>query len=86
MVKQIDLFGEVVKEDYEKEWQEMPEFHQEDLGPWKQIIVSFKNWEDLQDFSKLLDQPITMKTKSLWYPEAKIDRLMDKRWITEEEE
>lgn len=83
--KQFDLFGELVQKDWEKEWKDMPEFIQEDKGPVKQLIISFKNFDDYKEFSKLINQSLTKKTQSIWFPEAEIERLMDKRWITKDE-
>ena len=82
--KQFNLFNEEVKEDWEKEWKDMPEFLQEDREPWKQIKVSFENQEDMKKFAELLNQTITLKTRSVWYPKAEIETLMDKRYTTEE--
>jgi len=85
MEKQFDLFDNEIKEDWEKEWQDMPEFVQEDKGPFRQIIISFENQEDVNDFATLIDQNISNKTRSLWYPKAEIETLMDKRWVEFEE-
>jgi len=62
----------------ELEWTDMPEFNQKDLSPQRQVIVSFKNEDDVKNFSKLLNQQITEKTKSLWYPEVKDAKQFDK--------
>jgi hypothetical protein len=56
--------------DYEKEWQGMPEFNQEDLGGIQKIAVNFKTREDVIEFKKLIGQNITDRTRSIWYPEA----------------
>lgn len=88
--EQKNLFGKPVykklEEEYKKEWQDMPECISEDLTPWKTIKVHFKNEKDMKDFSKFLKQTITEKTRSIWYPKAKIDRLMDKLWVDEDGE
>jgi len=55
--------------DYEKEWQGMPEFHQDDLMAVQQIIVNFETREDVKAFTKLLNQNISERTKRIWYPE-----------------
>lgn len=57
-----------LEEPWKDEWQDMPEFIQEDASPHQQIIISFRTEEDVQDFSKLIDQPLTNRTKSAWYP------------------
>ncbi len=68
---------------WKKEWQNMPEFIQEDLSPFKSIHIHFINKEDLVAFSKLVKQNITSKTQSIWYPKAEIWTMADKRWIDE---
>lgn len=70
-------------EPWKKEWQDMPEFIQENQEPYQQIIVSFKNKEDLNKFSKLIEQKITCKTQSIWFPKVKIRRYSNKRYIDE---
>ena len=48
----------------DEEWVDMPEFVQEKQEPYAKIIVRFDSEEDLQEFSKLIGQPLTNKTKS----------------------
>jgi hypothetical protein len=76
--KHIELGLNVDKIDYTKEWKGMPEFVQEDKMPHRQIIISFNNEDDIENFSKLLNQSITDKTKSLWYPKKERNILKDK--------
>ena len=64
--------------DAELEWTDMPEFNQKDLTPKRQVIVSFKNEDDVKSFAKLINQKITDKTKSLWFPEVKDAKQFDK--------
>ena len=78
-MKQKDLFNETVKEDWEKEWKDMPEFVQEDKSAYQQLIVTFKCKEDLDKFSRLINQNITNKTKSLNFP--KDDRLKPSNFL-----
>jgi len=56
--------------DPNEEWKGMPEFGNEDLSPLKQIKVSFKSIEDMNNFSKLIGQIVTENTRSIWYPKA----------------
>ena len=51
------------------EWDNMPDFSQEDKTPDSTIYVHFENDSDRQDFAKLIGQSITEKTKTLWYPQ-----------------
>jgi len=62
--------------DSELEWSGMPEFKNDDLSPARQVIVSFKTEEDVKLFSNLLNQEITSKTKSFWFP--KVEDLVQK--------
>lgn len=68
----LDIFGnEVVdiinQKEWEKEWQGMPEYKNEELDVLN-IVVHFKTFEDVEKFSKLINQKITKKTKSIWFP------------------
>lgn len=58
----IDLF------DKYPEWNGMPEFVQEGKEPFSKIIIRFDNENDLHDFAKLINQKLTPKTKSIWFP------------------
>ncbi len=64
-------------------WRGMPEFVQEDLKPLKSILVHFETEEDMATFAKLLEQTITPNTRSLWFPEAEIGRMTDKRYTND---
>lgn len=69
------LFGDLDKFcEWSSEWQGMPEYDQKDAKPYQQIILSFEKREDVIEFSKLIDQKITDKTKSLWFPKLKIEK------------
>jgi hypothetical protein len=50
------------------EWEGMPEFEQDDLTPTYSIKVNFKTLDDLKAFGELVEQALTEKTKSLWFP------------------
>ena len=60
-------------------WQGMPDFEQESIEAWKKLIVHFKNEQDYKDFAELLSQPMTDKTKSIWYPYLENVNLLDYR-------
>lgn len=84
MKEQLDMFPDL-KNDIEKEWVNMPEFKMKDLDPVKQVIISFRSYEDMNKFAKLIDQPLTAKTQSVWYPKAEIDRAFDKIYTSRDE-
>ena len=73
----------VEKEDtkWKKHWVGMPEFKQEDNPAYKQILVSFRNKEDYEQFAKQIGQNLTMKTKSIWHPKLDRDANALRRWI-----
>ena len=60
-----------VVKDFENEdiWEGMPEYNNENLHPEQSITVNFNNREDVENFAKLINQKITDKTRSIWYPE-----------------
>ena len=55
-------------DDWREEWKGMPEFEQEDLKPYRTINLHFRNDEDVNAFAELMNQSITDKTKSMWFP------------------
>jgi len=68
---------------FKKYWKGMPTFDQNDNPPWKQIYVNFRNKEDYEEFAKLVDQALTDKSKSIWYPKLDIEENSLHRWIVE---
>lgn len=64
-----------------QDWEGMPEFNQGDLAAFKKLIIHFKNQQDIDNFSKLVKQKITEKTKYLWFPEEKKEQLINKKWM-----
>jgi len=67
-MNQPSLFDEL--ETANEEWQDMPEFVQEDLSPHRVIYVRFRNDEDVARFEELMNQKITEKQKTIWFPYA----------------
>jgi hypothetical protein len=65
---------------WKREWRNMPDFHQDDLEPYRQIRINFANEEDLMRFGELIGQPITLKTKSVRYPERIIVHTAHLEW------
>ncbi|MDR1628472.1 MAG: ParB N-terminal domain-containing protein [Oscillospiraceae bacterium] len=51
-----------------KEYDDMPMYVNEDKSSFLRLIVNFENENDIADFAKLVNQKITSKTKSIWYP------------------
>ena len=65
----------MVEYDHSKHWVNMHEFVQEKKEPHREIEIKFKSEEDMNYFSKLLEQTITRKTIAIWFP--KLERGKD---------
>ena len=63
-----------------KHWKGMPEFVQPNAGPIKILLVHFNTKEDMHRFAKLVNQPITARTPSIWFPKVPAEVALDKRW------
>jgi hypothetical protein len=63
----------------------MPDYNVVDLRPNRAIILNFKNDDDVAQFAKLIDQPITDKTRSLWFPKDEIASEKDRTWVSDEQ-
>lgn len=73
--------GSNTNTEWKKHWKEMPEFIQENNPPYRSVKVKFKTKEIYDSFVKLLNQNMTQRTKSIWYPEAKASDIFKYRWI-----
>lgn len=71
---------------WKEEWKNMPEFVQEKQIPYAKINVRFETAEDLEEFSKLIGQKLTNKTKSIWHPQLVRGIHSNKRWVDEKPE
>ena len=49
-------------------WQGMPEFVQDKQEPFACINMRFETEQDLKEFANLINQTLTSKTKSIWFP------------------
>jgi hypothetical protein len=66
---QPNLFGDLDEfSSWKEEWKDMPEFIQHDLQPYQKIILNFETKEDVEAFAKLINQKITYRTDTLWFP------------------
>jgi hypothetical protein len=52
-----------MQNNWQEEWLDMPEFVQEKQEPYAKIIIRFDNEKDLNDFSKLINQPLNKKNQ-----------------------
>lgn len=71
------------REYVEEHWQDMPEFKQEKKKEYQKLIVRFDNEEDVEEFSKLIGQKITPKTKSIWHPKLERGKDAELRYVDE---
>ena len=67
-------------------WRGMPEFKQQDNGPYRQVIVSLEDEQAAKDFFKLIGQTDTGKTKSVWFPDRATNHVTDLFWFSENQE
>lgn len=54
--------------DVSEHWKDMPEFNQENIKPYKTLLVHFENEKHINEFAKKLGQTINIKTKYIFYP------------------
>lgn len=75
--RSLNLFDEY------PEWVGMPEFNQQKQEPYAKIIIRVGSKEKLEELEKLLGQPLTRKTKSIWHPRLVRGLNSKKRYIDE---
>lgn len=77
------LFG--IEEEVQDAWKDMPEYEQGDQMPKFDLKINFESEDDLMSFSELIGQKLTVKTKSVWFPEKERQSLKDMRYVSEED-
>jgi hypothetical protein len=97
--KNLFLLAEVINKDNDwhnangttpYDWDDMPEFVQENKEAYEEVTVRFRCKEDLEAFANLIGQlnivPPKKRKKSIWYPA--IDRNANSLlfWVDETEE
>ena len=78
-----DIFDFDDLESVDVEWRGMPEYNQPNNTAFRQIIVEFDNDKEVEAFAVLLEQSVTEKTKSLWYPPRDKNIVVDLFWVAE---
>lgn len=71
------------KTDPHAEWNGMPEYDQENLSPYRTMLVHFADEQSVQDFAKLTEHKITEKTKYIWFPDQQLDQTADIEYADE---
>lgn len=67
------------------EWQGMPEFEQDDTRAKYKIVVNIESVEDLNQFAETIKQPLTEKTRFVYFPEKKPEAKRFNRYASNEE-
>lgn len=80
-MKQINLFEDNF---YDEEWEGMPEFIMTPEIPILTIKISFKSKEDVEEFSKLINQKVQFNKENYWYPKLNRKAFSDYYYIDEE--
>ena len=62
----------------------MPGFVTVNLEPWKQVTIKFKTMEDRKTFAEHINQSLTDKTNTIWYPEKFREKNIMNRVIEDE--
>ena len=78
-----DIFDFDDLESVDVEWRGMPEYNQPNNTAFRQIVVEFDNDKEVEAFAELLEQSVTEKTKSLWYPPRDKNIVVDLFWVAE---
>jgi hypothetical protein len=66
---------------WKNEWH-MPEFTYTDNLPFEYLTDCFRNEADRKKFAELMEQTVTEKTRSIWYPKLVEKRNVDKNRYT----
>ena len=68
---------------WKKHWKDMPEYFQENNPPYKSVTMKFRKKEHYEDFAEKIEQDLSDKTKSIWYPVLERIANYKMRWIEE---
>ncbi len=79
----LDFRLDLSEIDHDKEWEGMPEFEQKDKTAYQTVQLHLYDKEAVIEFMKLIQQPITEKTRTIWFPAQTIERAADKRYGSE---
>lgn len=82
----LNILRDIILDQYDdvaKEWQDMPEFNQQDMTSLQRIIVHFKSREDVKEFARLINQSLTDRTKSTWFPYQAPKKMNDIKIVDE---
>lgn len=72
-------------DDIMEEWEGMPDYNSEDMRAKFSLKVNFNTEADLLAFAELVGQPITAKTKYIYFPKQEKESRRDEGYVTDEE-
>jgi len=73
--------GKLTEVTVEEIWKFMPEFvNEKNMNSLHSVIVHFEDEKSVAEFAKAVAQPVTMKTRAIWYPRKLKENL--KRFTT----
>jgi len=75
-----------ISERPEDHYKGMPAFVQENKKPYKKINVCFQTKQDFEQFRVLMEQPMTEKTKTIWYPAFEREANSLFAWVEDDSE
>ncbi len=83
--EQKNLFDvEPPRKEWEEHWKGMPEYENVKSRPYAQIMVRFRNQQDLDDFCRLIGQKLNPNSQCTWHPELPpIGKGPQERWVYE---
>lgn len=73
----MKIQGRSKEEFFDETWQGMPEFIQENKMEVKSLKINFASMEDYYAFGELIQQKLTPKTKSVWFPKQDLVKPSD---------
>ena len=63
-----DTYENLVDNSPDTHWTDMPEFSNDEEVCHKELVMRFKTEKDYQEFQQLIQQSLSDKTKSIWFP------------------
>ena len=67
--------------DHRDEWNDMPEFNNQNLMAFRKLIVNFQDEDAIKDFVAKLGIELADTSKFIWYPDVEEDKTTDERVV-----
>jgi ParB-like chromosome segregation protein Spo0J len=62
------------------EWEDMPEFDQQDKQAFRSIVLHFKSQAEVDHFARSIGQVVSEKARFVWFSGTEIERYADKAY------